>query len=79
MTAPSDWIAWEDRIAELLPKEGSSPHRARLLRELSSYGRAVVREAEQLGVERVCAADREQTMAWLGRPVFICGHHRTGT
>jgi sulfotransferase family protein len=80
MTGTPDWIAWEERIAELLPGErGPSPDRALLLAELSLYAQAVVREARKAGSEAPTATERDQALEWLRRPVFICGHHRTGT
>jgi hypothetical protein len=38
-----------------------------------------VREARHLGPIAPTPASCAQALPWLARPVFICGHHRTGT
>ncbi|HTS01055.1 MAG TPA: sulfotransferase [Thermoanaerobaculia bacterium] len=57
----------------------SSPDRSALLREASSYARATVREARSAGPIRPGRAELELALEWLDHPVFVCGHHRTGT
>jgi hypothetical protein len=80
MTETPDWLDWEARIARLLPVPGSpSTDRALLLDEVSMYARAAVREARRVGSVAPSIAERERAMAWLDRPVFVCGHHRSGT
>lgn len=79
MTASSDWIRMEDSIARLLPSEGAVPDRTLLLAELSDYARAVAHEARRLGQIAPTAEERAQDCCWLDRPVFVCGHHRSGT
>jgi sulfotransferase family protein len=80
MTETPDWLDWEARITKLLPVSGSpSTDRSLLLDELSMYARAAVREARRVGSSAPGVAERERAMAWLGRPVFVCGHHRSGT
>jgi hypothetical protein len=78
-TAPDidRWIAFEERIAALLP---GTPHhdRKRLLAEIGDYATAAVQTArkshEASELSPSIASDR-----WLYSPVFICGSHRSGT
>jgi len=83
MAAPTDWPAWEERIAALLPahdtRRNVAEDRPRLLRELSAYARAVVAEARDTGALRPGIDEIEPALDWLRRPVFLCGHHRSGT
>jgi hypothetical protein len=83
MTGTPDWVAWEERIEKLLPGRGRGPEsssdRRLLLDEVSTYARAATREARRAGFVLPTDAQREQAIAWLGRPVFLCGHHRSGT
>ncbi len=77
MTALPDWVAWEERIAALLPGADEA-NRARLLDELTDYAQAVVACARRAPI----SPDEEsiaRARAWLDRPVFVCGHHRSGT
>jgi hypothetical protein len=78
---PSDSLTWlesEADIAELMP-EGLSPNRQLLLLGLRSYATQLVRQARRLGAIVPTAPERARALAWLDHPVFICGHHRTGT
>lgn len=75
-----DWTSLEEEIAGLLPGAGvPSPDRPRLLAVLGSYAAAVVAEARRRGALPPTAAERGRALEWLDRPVFLCGHHRTGT
>jgi len=69
----------EEAIARLLPAEGVSPNRALLIQELSAYAREVVGAARRIGDDTPTAVQRERALDWLQHPVFICGHHRSGT
>ena len=69
----------EGRIARLLADPVTSGGRPALLEELSAYASLVVREARRLGPLVPSTLERERTLAWLQFPVFICGHHRSGT
>lgn len=75
----SDWIAREAAVAALLPRPGVASTRARLLAALADYSAAAVREARTLGAMVPGDAECAQALEWLLRPVFICGHHRSGT
>lgn len=74
-----DFAALEGGIAELLPSGGASPNRPLLLRELSAYATAAVREARRAGELFPTGAECARALEWLDRPVFVCGHHRSGT
>ena len=63
----------------LLPRGGASPDRTLLLEKLSAYAAAAVREARLLGAVFPTVAERARVLEWLERPVFVCGHHRSGT
>lgn len=78
---PSDSLAWiegEADVAELMP-EGPSPNRQLLLLGLQSYASEVVRQARRLGAIPPTEQESTRALAWLDHPVFVCGHHRTGT
>lgn len=79
MSARPDWVETEAAIAALLPKSRASTERTKLLASLADYSDAVIREARALGAivptEKACT----DAIEWLLRPVFICGHHRSGT
>jgi hypothetical protein len=77
MTAGLDWVGMEDAIAQLLGAADAADSRALLLAELSSYTRAVVAAARCLPQD--IDPDPGAAWRWLERPVFICGHHRSGT
>jgi hypothetical protein len=75
-----DWWAIEERIAALLPRDDRpSPDRRRLLLALGHYAEAVVHTARRLGPLPPTGAERARALPWLERPLFVCGHHRTGT
>jgi sulfotransferase family protein len=79
MATPSDWVNKEEALARLLPSDRGEHDRATLLAELDAYARSVVREARRLGSSTPSAEESERALRWLDRPVFICGHHRSGT
>jgi hypothetical protein len=78
MTVEIDWESAEARLARLLP-DGNAPNRARLLNELSAHARKVVQAARRAGIGAPADADIAGALNWLNKPVFICGHHRSGT
>ena len=78
MSSP-DWVRRESVVAALLPGRGVASARARLLATLADYSLAAIREARTLGAIVPSAADSTEALEWLLRPVFICGHHRSGT
>lgn len=78
MSSP-DWVHRESEVAALLPRQGATPARAELLATLADYSSAAVHEARALGAIVPSAADCARDLEWLLRPVFICGHHRSGT
>ncbi len=69
----------EAAIEQQLPTDGVTRDRTRLLRELTNYADHAVREARGRGPARPAAAEVAGARGWLARPVFICGHHRSGT
>src|SRR6187549_1076292 len=75
----SDWIAREAALAARLPARSPGGLRDALLADLRQYSRAVVAAAR--GREPAGLSDQEigAACSWLMRPVFICGHHRSGT
>ena len=75
MSAGPDWAQKEVALAALLTAGG----RTELLAALAEYSTAAVREARALGAMRPRSAICRQALDWLLRPVFICGHHRSGT
>lgn len=80
MTTASSWVEKEELIAKLLPsKGGAGQDRARLLRLLSAYSTAVVSEARRVAPDPPTSEECTRAFGWLDHPVFICGHHRSGT
>lgn len=79
MATSPDWIGMEDAIARLLPSGGPARNRALLLADLSAYARTVVREARRARVVAPTLEESARALGWLERPVFVCGHHRSGT
>jgi len=79
MTTSPDWISMEDAIARLLPSGAPAQNRALLLADLSTYARAVVREARRESLVAPTLEEGVRALGWLERPVFVCGHHRSGT
>ena len=69
----------EAAIATLLPSAGLPGDRRLLLDNLLSYSRVAVSEARRLGPVVLTKKESVQALEWLERPVFICGHHRSGT
>jgi hypothetical protein len=78
MSASLELPNMEDSIARLLP--GNEAHdRARLLAELAAYADTAVREARRRGTVVPDSTTLQHARPWLVRPVFVCGHHRSGT
>lgn len=77
--AGTNWIAREDCISRLLPGSSLVQDRQRLLNEMSAYSREILAQARILGPVAVAAADASKAESWLLHPVFVCGHHRSGT
>jgi hypothetical protein len=78
MTA-HELVRREAAVVPLLPRAGAVHDRARLLRALHEYSAATVAEACRRGAAQPSPAEIRAARAWLDRPVFICGHHRSGT
>jgi hypothetical protein len=79
-----DWMAREAALAEQLPATPlrgatESIARARLLAELGRYADDVVRAARADPIVPPSNDRLQDASDWLMRPVFICGHHRSGT
>lgn len=74
----AEWTAHEEWISRLLPGNSPQPDRPRLLNELTRYSQAITAEARSLG-PLMTRVDLQAAEQWLRRPVFICGHHRSGT
>ena len=79
MTTATNWVGMEEAIARLLPAEGASPNRALLIQELSAYAQEIVRAARRIRDDTPTAMENGSSLDWLQHPVFICGHHRSGT
>jgi hypothetical protein len=79
MSGQRDWIGMEAEIAARLPGAGGASERPQLLARVVDYSSAAVREARELGALLPSAAECDAAMKWLLRPVFICGHQRSGT
>jgi hypothetical protein len=76
MSSP-DFGRMEAQVSLLL-RPGAST-RAELLAALADYSAAAVRDARMHGSIVPAAGDCIRALEWLLRPVFICGHHRSGT
>jgi hypothetical protein len=68
----------EAAIAARLPGAAASA-RPELLAKLADYSSAAVRAARELGAILPSADECDLGLEWLLRPVFICGHQRSGT
>jgi hypothetical protein len=79
MIISPDWLSMEDEIANLLAPPIAEQDRATLLAKLTGYAQAVVEEARRQEAAPPTADERKSASVWLERPVFVCGHHRTGT
>jgi hypothetical protein len=77
MHTSRDWIAEENALAALFEADIDGSHRAEILARLYDYARAVVAEARRVGLLR--SEHSGGPLDWLARPIFICGHHRSGT
>ena len=69
----------EAAIAARLPGVGGASARPELLARLGDYSNAAIRAARELGALLPSSAECDAAMKWLLRPVFICGHQRSGT
>jgi len=69
----------ESEISGLLLHPGGASRRAELLACVDDYSRAAIREAHALGPTMPSTDECARALEWLTRPVFICGHHRSGT
>jgi hypothetical protein len=69
----------EAAIAARLPGAGGASARPELLAKLADYSSVAVREARELGAILPSADECDAALSWLLRPVFICGHQRSGT
>ncbi len=79
MSANRDWVWMESAIARLLPRAAGLAARGQLIACLADYSAAAVREARRLGAVVPSVPECTNALDWLQRPVFICGHHRSGT
>src|SRR6185503_18605589 len=79
MSASRDWIGMEAAISTLLPETGGRSARTQLLATLDDYSLAATREARVLGPLPPSDGECASALEWLLRPVFICGHQRSGT
>lgn len=75
----SDWIAQEAALAARLPARLPGASRVALLADLGQYSRAVVAAARAGEPASLSGEEIGAACSWLMRPVFICGHHRSGT
>lgn len=78
MSVSTIWPVMEQGIFHLLTSDRQDWRREVLLELIAAYSCAVVREA-RLSMPMPTAEEQAATMAWIDRPVFICGHHRSGT
>jgi len=69
----------EAAIAARLPGTGGASARPELLAKLADYSSAAVRDARGLGATPPPSDECAAALGWLLRPVFICGHQRSGT
>lgn len=69
----------EAAIAARLPRVGGASARPELLARLGDYSNAAIQAARELGTLLPSSAECDAAMNWLLRPVFICGHQRSGT
>ena len=79
MTDFAQWREAEHEIARLLAIGGSACNRQSLFEALSNYSGSLVRCARSAAVRPIDATEFAAAFAWLQRPVFVCGHHRSGT
>jgi hypothetical protein len=79
MSASRDWIGMETAISALLPEARGMSARRELLASLDGYATAATRDARALDALAPSADECAGALEWLLRPVFVCGHHRSGT
>jgi hypothetical protein len=78
----SDFVRWreaEGEIARLLATGESARDRPLLFESLSNYSRSLLWQARATAIRPIDEVELTRTFAWLQRPVFVCGHHRSGT
>src|SRR5271156_6389735 len=75
---PSEWSAMENSIADQL-EVTEATGRDDLLAAIGAYARAVLLEAKREPAIAPPPNVLANVLRWLERPVFICGHHRSGT
>jgi hypothetical protein len=73
------WHEKEEALHARLREGKRGAARALLLAELAAYAQDVVRAARAEPGRVIPPAELAQATRWLERPVFICGHHRSGT
>ena len=69
----------QEHIARMLEADQAARDRPRLLAALSSYSRSIVQAARCAPPVIIDTNTVNRTLEWLRRPVFVCGHHRSGT
>jgi hypothetical protein len=79
MALSPDWSRREDAIAVRLAAADRAAHRDRMLAELAGYASDVVTAARRSAGADPTMELVARSTSWLARPVFICGHHRSGT
>lgn len=79
MTETVEWLSIEQAISRLLPSGTEKHRRDILLAEISAYSSAVVREARRGAHAAPPLGDAAAAPVWLDKPIFICGHQKTGT
>jgi hypothetical protein len=77
MQTGPDWVEEENSIAALFEANVDGSHRAQLLARLYAYAQAVIAAARVAGP--IHPEYPGAPPDWLAHPVFICGHHRSGT
>jgi hypothetical protein len=78
MMIPPQLLQLEKSIATLLSVEKAHRDRATLLAQLVDYSHGIVERARS-GPSAPNAYECAQALTWLKKPIFICGHHRSGT
>ena len=79
MPPTADWVEREEALLARLRDRPRGPARAALLAELALYADDVVRAVRCESFPAIGLSEVTGDAGWLERPVFLCGHHRTGT
>ena len=74
-----EWARAEQELARRLEAGVAALERKALLFDVSNYSNAIVKSARQAAPIVIGREEFEASLEWLQRPVFICGHHRSGT